>query len=342
MREGTAKVLEQAPPAGTPPAKSSKKARVVCGLCVAAVWLVAIFLLPIWALAGLVGLSSIVCLYELCAMLRKSGYALPFGSLAAAAAFWFALVYLSVDWFGGGGRFAALFMAAVPLFAALPAIVAALFFRVLFSKRARPMETAALTVAAFVYIPFMLSFFLPLAMQGTPTGAGQPGQEATALSYGAGIFLAFASVLVTKLSDTGGYFIGSAFGRHKMCPSLSPGKSWEGTAGGYAFSLIGAGLIVAAARVWPEAPCLRLVRDLTAGWFGLAWAFLTVIVLVTVGICGDLLESLFKRQCGVKDSSALFPAMGGFFDTFDSVIFIPATFILMIVLGMSLNAFLVA
>ena len=58
-----------------------------------------------------------------------------------------------------------------------------------------------------------------------------------------------------------------------------------------------------------------------------------MVVVVTVGICGDLLESLFKRQCGVKDSSALFPAMGGFFDTFDSIIFVPATFLFMVTLG---------
>jgi phosphatidate cytidylyltransferase len=52
--------------------------------------------------------------------------------------------------------------------------------------------------------------------------------------------------------------------------------------------------------------------------------FVLVLIVVTVAIWGDLLESLFKRRCGVKDSSALIPAMGGFFDTFDSVIFIPA------------------
>ena len=334
MSEGTAKVLEQTPPAGAPPAKHSKKARVVCGLCVAAVWLIAIFLLPIWALAGLVGLSAIVCLYELCAMLRKAGYALPIGWLAAATAAWFAYVYTCLWRLAGlSGDGAAVgpsaIVGAFVSLALFAVIVAALFFRVLLDSRVRkPMETATLTVGAFVYIPFMLAFLLPIAMW--PAGD----------SHSAGVFLAFALILVTKLSDTGGYFIGTAFGRHKMCPRLSPGKSWEGTAGGYAFSLIGAGCVIAAARIWPDAPCLALVRKLTAGWFGLAWALLTVAVLVTVGICGDLLESLFKRQCGVKDSSALFPAMGGFFDTFDSLIFIPAVATLMIVLGAGLQALL--
>ena len=311
------------------PKKGSKTKRVVCGLSVAAVWLIAIFLLPVWALAGLVAASAGICLYELCAMLRKVGYALPFGWLAAATAGWFAYVYtclwgfarLSDGMDGAAGGLAVIVGASLSL-AFFAVIVAALFFRVLLDRRVqKPMETAALTVGAFVYIPFMLAFLLPIAMW--PAGE----------SHAAGIFLAFALILVTKLSDTGGYFIGTAFGRHKMCPRLSPGKSWEGTVGGYVFSLIGAGCVIAASRVWPDAPCLALVRELTATTGAVLWALLTVVVVVTVGICGDLLESLFKRQCGVKDSSALFPAMGGFFDTFDSIIFVPATFLFMVTLG---------
>ncbi len=327
MSEGTAKVLEQTPPAGAPPAKHSKKARVACGLCVAAVWLIAIFLLPIWALAGLVALSAMVCLYELCAMLRKVGYALPFRLLASLTAVWF---------LAGYAAFTALYetLAALLTLPMLFAVsVAAIFFTVALDARAqRPMETAALSVAAFVYIPVMLAFFLPIAMFTTPAADGSA-------SHAAGIFAAFALVLVTKLSDTGGYFVGTAIGRHKMCPRLSPGKSWEGTIGGYLFSFVGAGCLIAAARVWPEADCLHVIRAHAATTAGILWLLLTTVVVVTVGICGDLLESLFKRQCGVKDSSALFPAMGGFFDTFDSVIFVPATALAMIVLGYLLGVY---
>ena len=285
----------------------ASKQRVICGLSVAAVWLLAIFALPIWALAVLVTLSAGVCLYELCAMLKKAGYALPFGSLAAATAVWFGFVYVCTATIVEGQL-----LAARPYL--LAAIAAALFFRVLLDARiAKPMETAALTVVSFLYIPFMLSFLLDIAV---PTG-------------NAGVFLAFFLVLVTKLCDTGGYFIGSAFGRHKMCPRLSPGKSWEGTVGGYAFALVAAGVTVACAHLFPEAAFLRLIRETTDSCAAMVWFFVTIVVVVTVGILGDLLESLFKRQCGVKDSSALFPAMGGFFDTFDSLIFVPATYLVM-------------
>jgi phosphatidate cytidylyltransferase len=115
-----------------------------------------------------------------------------------------------------------------------------------------------------------------------------------------------------------------------MCPRLSPGKSWEGTAGGYAFSLATAAIVVACAHLFKDVSFLSFVRTCTADLPLMIWFFISIAILVTVGICGDLLESLFKRQCGVKDSSALFPAMGGFFDTFDSIIFIPATMLFLI------------
>ena len=301
----------------------ASKQRVICGLSVAAVWLLAIFALPIWALATLVTLSAGICLFELSAMLKKAGYILPFGWLSAATVGWFALQYTVLT--SGDTS-----LAEVKHFA-LPVICATLFFRVLLDARVqKPMETACLTVVSFLYIPYMLSFLLPIAMQPVRVFEG----VTVTSTYSAGIFLAFMLALVTKMSDTGGYFIGSSFGKHKMCPRLSPGKSWEGTAGGYGFSLIVAGIIVLLAHVvFPEATCLRFVRELTASAPQTLWFFLTVIVIVTTAICGDLLESLFKRQCGVKDSSALFPAMGGFFDTFDSIIFVPAVFLLMTALG---------
>ena len=68
----------------------ASKQRVICGLSVAAVWLAVIFLLPFWTLSGLVAVSAGVCLYELCAMLKKGGYVLPFWELLGATALWFA------------------------------------------------------------------------------------------------------------------------------------------------------------------------------------------------------------------------------------------------------------
>ncbi len=294
--------------------KESKVKRIVCGLSVATLWLVAIAWLPIYVLAGLILLSAGICLYELCAMLKKGGYELPFWSLGIATVLWFILKYcvtLIAD-----GATSELSTLILPLSAI---IAAALFFRVMLNPKAQqPMGTAALTVVAFFYIPFMLSFLLDVVGLAAHT------------SLNAGIFLAFFLVLVTKLCDTGGYFIGSKWGKHKMCPRLSPGKSWEGTAGGYAFSLTAAGIIIGLAWGFPEVKVFDMIRQYTSiqdafSWGRTAWVLGMVVVIVTIGILGDLFESLFKRQCGVKDSSALFPAMGGFFDTFDSIIFVPAS-----------------
>lgn len=305
--------------AAQPGKRGPKAARVVCGLTVAALWVAAIFLLPPWSLVILLAASALLCLFELRSMLKRVGYVLPFFSMALMTALWYLAMYLPLR-FGDGGASNLMLGNLLP-FVLLPIFVMVLFFRVLLSRRIeKPMETAALAVGAFIYVPYLLSFLVPIALyQGVDVSAG--------------VFMAFALALITKLSDTGAYFVGTTLGRHKMCPRLSPGKTWEGTVGGYLLSLIGALVIIAAAHFFPETTCLDFVRSLTDTTAKVLWALLTVIVLVTVGICGDLLESLFKRQCGVKDSSALFPAMGGFFDTFDSLIFVPAAFIFMVALG---------
>ncbi|MEG2414717.1 MAG: phosphatidate cytidylyltransferase [Kiritimatiellia bacterium] len=284
----------------------ASKKRVICGLSVAAVWLLAIFVLPFCALAGLVMLSALVCVYEYCAMLKKAGYVVPLKTLIAASVLWFLWAYV---------RGPSLVTHPMTLLIA-GGLGGLLFLRVLLDRRiAKPMETAAFTVCGFFYLPFMLSFFLLVAMCPWSGVAG----------YSAGIFLAFFIALIIKMSDTGGYFIGSAYGKHKLSPRLSPGKSWEGVAGGIVFALAVTVLTLVAAQQC-DANFLNAFRQFDTP-FRMAWLFVGVIITVVVGIFGDLLESLFKRACGVKDSSALFPAMGGFFDTFDSLIFAPATFL---------------
>lgn len=304
----------------------ASKKRVVCGLSVAAVWLAAIFLLPVWALAGVLAAGAIVCLYELCAMLKHRGYTLPFKTLAVASALWFAGMYGA--WFlctpatGMPHKVYGLGLILLPivLFFGLT------FWHLLSAKIEKPLETLALSLFSAVYIPASLSLFL-IIVAGLSVFPEDCACDPSTNTM-SGIFVALVLVLVTKMSDTGGYFIGSAFGKHKMCPRLSPGKSWEGTAGGYAFSLLSAGAMIGLAHAFPGSNLLCSFYRLTETPGKALWLLGTVVLLVTVGILGDLFESLFKRQCGVKDSSALFPAMGGFFDTFDSIIFVPAVFLL--------------
>jgi len=105
-------------------------------------------------------------------------------------------------------------------------------------------------------------------------------------------------------ADSAALFVGSALGRHKLAPRISPGKTWEGLAGGLAGGIAGA----------------LIVRH-----FGLSWIPLTHLVVLAVlvtlaGVGGDLAESLLKRWAGVKDSGALFPGHGGMLDRLDSLL----------------------
>jgi phosphatidate cytidylyltransferase len=113
---------------------------------------------------------------------------------------------------------------------------------------------------------------------------------------------------IVWIADTAAYLAGRALGRRKLAPSISPGKTWEGAAGGI-LGCLGYAIILAA--VWPE---------LGGRLIGPAWlAYLAaVLLLCAVSILGDLFESALKRAAGVKDSGALLPGHGGVLDRIDS------------------------
>jgi phosphatidate cytidylyltransferase len=125
---------------------------------------------------------------------------------------------------------------------------------------------------------------------------GIPGEDGPDL-------LLLALVCVT-FADTGAYYVGSAFGKRRLAPTISPKKSWEGALGGLVFSIVGA-----------------FVGHL---WFFqiLPWIHAVVlgVLLAVAGMVGDLAESLMKRASGVKDSSGLLPGHGGVLDRVDSMI----------------------
>ena len=116
-------------------------------------------------------------------------------------------------------------------------------------------------------------------------------------------------VVASKASDIGGYLVGKTLGRHKMIPAVSPGKTWEGTAGGLAFS---AGAAAVASAVLGPLPGLAS---------GPGRAAVLGLVLGAASIVAGLSHSALKRRCGVKDSSALLPEMGGILDMIDSLLF---------------------
>jgi phosphatidate cytidylyltransferase len=141
----------------------------------------------------------------------------------------------------------------------------------------------------------------------------------------AGVAFVLSLLLVVWLADIGAYFAGKALGRHKLAPSISPGKTWEGAVGGW-LAVIVIGSIAAATRVFAPTLFTAFIEHL--GWFK---ALVALTVLVAFSVIGDLFESLMKRQAGVKDSSGLLPGHGGVLDRIDALL--PVLPIALLLLG---------
>jgi phosphatidate cytidylyltransferase len=120
-----------------------------------------------------------------------------------------------------------------------------------------------------------------------------------------------AAMAVVWIADTMAYFSGRALGRHKLAPSISPGKTWEGVAGGLV-----AVAIYAVALLVLQGPAVGIAAD-----FGVRVAWLVLALIVAgMSVVGDLFESLLKRQAGVKDSGTLLPGHGGVLDRIDALL----------------------
>jgi phosphatidate cytidylyltransferase len=182
--------------------------------------------------------------------------------------------------------------AAIPVFVLF--VLLAMAVHVLAYERGRdpaPVDFAV-TVAGIVYLGWLGSYLLDLRQ--LPQG---------------GWWLMLVLPIIWG-GDTGAYSIGSAYGKHKMTPRLSPKKSWEGYAAGLLTSiLVGAFFSYAFSSLGPR-PLGGLVTPFEGGMLGLLIGALAPL--------GDLGESMFKRQGGLKDSSNVFPGHGGFFDRIDS------------------------
>ena len=132
-----------------------------------------------------------------------------------------------------------------------------------------------------------------------------------------GIFLIVYTLIVAWIADGGAYFAGTFFGKHKLCPEISPKKTWEGFIGGLIASVVFALL-----TGW----CYELIDRLAAGEsrFTVNMPLLAAAAFVSafLGLLGDLIASLLKRQCGIKDFGNILPGHGGVMDRFDSVLYV--------------------
>lgn len=164
-----------------------------------------------------------------------------------------------------------------------------------YEKPGRSFVNVAASVLALVYVGLLLNF-------------------AVSLRIGWGIGAIATWVIVVKAGDTGAYFTGRLLGRHKMCPTLSPGKTIEGAVGALVWSCLGSWL--AFHYLIPAIGEARLVT-VRGPWWG--WIAFGLLVGVT-GMIGDLAESLLKRDVGRKDSSDWLPGFGGVLDILDSLL----------------------
>jgi phosphatidate cytidylyltransferase len=164
-------------------------------------------------------------------------------------------------------------------------------FSFLFLFRIRSIESAAREISfallAFIYIPFLLMHLVLLRQTGF------------------GIQWMFVIMLIVMTNDSAAYYTGSAFGKHRLYPLVSPKKSIEGAIGGLVGSL--GGTLLAKFTFFPQ----LTFRD----------AVVTALVVGVVGQAGDLFESLLKRSFGVKDSGTIIPGHGGVLDRLDSILF---------------------
>ena len=182
-----------------------------------------------------------------------------------------------------------------------------LFISELYLKQENPINNWAYTMLSQMYIALPVSMIPVLAFVGSADGE---------VHFNA--LLPLSVFIFLWVNDTGAYCVGSLQGRHKLFPRVSPGKSWEGSIGGAVFVLLAA---------WGIG-CLdnMFVADLDQPrFFGRCilpiWQWLGLgIVVVFFGTWGDLVESLFKRTIGIKDSGNILPGHGGMLDRFDSAL----------------------
>ncbi|MCI5506049.1 MAG: phosphatidate cytidylyltransferase [Prevotella sp.] len=173
----------------------------------------------------------------------------------------------------------------------------------LYAKQEDPIHDWAYTMMSQMYVVLPFSLLNMLAFRAAPEG----------IMY---VYTLPLSVFVFLwVNDTGAYCCGSLFGKHKLFPRVSPGKSWEGSIGGGVF------VLAAAALVW----YLTDTYDMNPTGMGM-WEWMGLgLTVVVFGTWGDLVESLFKRTLGIKDSGNILPGHGGMLDRFDSsLLAIPA------------------
>lgn len=264
--------------------RSGGTVRLVTGVGIGVLLLIFLKIGPAAALV-LVALLVTMALAELYGVLRRAGYQ------PATLVGLVATVCLMV----------AVYMKGEAAFGVVIAIttVAALLWYLLGVERGRPTVNLAATIVGFVWVGVLGSYAALLLSPHL-----FPNRHGEAFFLGA--------VLATVAYDVGALVVGARQGRHRMAPSVSPNKTWEGMIGGVVTCLVVSGALVGRIHPWGTANALALG-----------------VVVCVLAPLGDLCESLVKRDLGIKDMGSILPGHGGVLDRLDALLFvIPATFYL--------------
>ena len=224
-----------------------------------------------------------------------------FITTVAGVYFFYAMTYFCSDIYAGVAKSVVF----------IPYLVTIIYLLIaeLYLRQKDPIQNWAYTMLSQMYIALPFSLLNVLAFNATSQGMVAFN---TLLPLSIFVFL--------WINDSGAYCVGSLLGRHKLFPRISPGKSWEGCIGGAVFVL---------AAAWAISEFLDQQMLNTIEWLGLG---LTVVVF---GTWGDLVESLFKRTLGIKDSGNILPGHGGMLDRFDSsLLAIPAAVVYLYTLSL--------
>jgi phosphatidate cytidylyltransferase len=268
------------------------KKRIITGLTIAVVLSIAMLLVPAGNIAVLLGLLTIcgLAMREVYALMQRAELLASEKTGITCGLLFVAMTWLAAKYpcpkFSGDDM----------LWSLLLIILMVIFLRLFgYTDARQALRNALGTLFGFLYVAFFWSFFVRLYMAG--------GNEAPGLT-------AFYLLLVVKWGDSGAYFIGSRFGKHKMCPRISPKKSWEGLFGGILFSS-------SMGVLW----CFCTNDMLGPYKFSLVHALILGVLLPIIGTISDLVESLFKRAVDIKDSGAIAHGLGGMLDMIDSLLF---------------------
>jgi len=249
-----------------------------------------------WALASVLAILAALAAWELFRMARETG-ALPLEPAGITLA---ALLPVAVH----GQRLGVYTLSLTAIVAMILVLFASTIW--LRGPSGKPLSSVSITAFGVMYAG-LFSYIYAVRYHGYAVGAG------------AGTVLVMLPVFLTWATDVGAYVFGRTFGKKKLIPAVSPGKTVEGALGGLGLTIV---------------ICLLYVRFILMPYAQLGLtiqgAVLFAIVVSVAAQTGDLAESLLKREAGVKDSSRIIPGHGGILDRFDSLLFVmPIAFLLL-------------